>query len=202
MSDRQRCVTADRPEADQVRSLNLIADAASITTPSPAVRAYLRTFGLVAIVVYPDGSIGITQDVGRPLYAVPCAIWWCSQAHQAIEIKAQAEAEHTDDVCTVARDFGVTLAAHADVIARAEQAVRRLDDRLERAKANGLLKSFNRAFAARRLEARRRGQRFPQYAVCFDRLRRELYAAASGSVDVGMIERALGTTAKQQEVKP
>ncbi len=45
-----------------------------IETPSSSVRAYLRSFGAVAIVVYDDGTIGVTRDIGRPLRATPAAV--------------------------------------------------------------------------------------------------------------------------------
>ena len=72
MSDRQRCVTADRPEAGSSSISDLIAGAdAPIAIPSASVRAYLKTFGLVAIVAYADGWLSCTLDIGRPLRGHP-----------------------------------------------------------------------------------------------------------------------------------
>jgi hypothetical protein len=84
------------------------------------------------------------------------------------------------------------LASHADVVKRAAAAVERINDRLEAAKADGLLRCFNRAYAARRQDARRRGETFMPYNAAFGRLRRELYKAVAGDSNAGMIERALG----------
>jgi hypothetical protein len=64
---------ADRAETEGRPTNGTSFDAAPVT-PSPAVRTYLRSFGAVAIVIYPDGRLSCTKDVARPLRAQPVAI--------------------------------------------------------------------------------------------------------------------------------
>jgi len=80
---------ADRPDGEIPTKLEF-ADAAPIT-PSPAVRAYLRTFGAVALIIYDSGRIGVTRDIARPVSGRVAAIWWCRSAVEAIAVKQQAE---------------------------------------------------------------------------------------------------------------
>jgi hypothetical protein len=140
------------------------------------------------------GAIGCTKDIVRPLRSTPVAVWWAPNAHLALEVVRQAQAEESTDVYSVARGLGVQLASHSDVIARAEAAVQRINDRLETAKANGLLRTFNRRYAELRQDARRRGQCFMPYNAAFGRLKRELYAAVAGVGNADLIGRALGAT--------
>jgi len=72
--------------------------------------------------------------------------------------------------------------------------VQRISDRLEVAKADGLLRCFNRRYAELRQKARKRGVGMMAYPVAFDRLKREIYRAVAGELNADMIERALGIT--------
>jgi hypothetical protein len=181
-------------EAQGVRP-DVFADAdplPSVAIPTTAVRAYLRTFGAVAIVAYQDGSLGCTKDVGRPLRSKPVAVWWAPNAALAIEIVRQCQSEHHTDITTVARGLGVMLTAHDVAIANAERAVACLYARLEEARQRGLLQAFNQRYAALRQQARSQGVGFMAYSVAVHRLRGELMRAVAGDVRADMIDRALG----------
>lgn len=66
-----------------------------------------------------------------------------------------------------------------------------MDVALDRAKADGLLKTFNQRYQYERRLARSQGRDFMGYAEAHSRLRRELYKAASGKINMQMIATAL-----------
>jgi hypothetical protein len=164
----------------------------AITVPSTAVRAYLRTFGAVAIVAYADGTVGCTKDIGRPLRSKPVAVWWAPNAALAIEVVRQCEAEHNTDITGVAYGLGVRLTPNNVAIANAERAVACLDDRMAQAQNAGLLKTLNTRYRQARMAARQRGQSFPPYQIVHRRFTQLLYRIAAGEVPTrSLVEEAL-----------
>jgi hypothetical protein len=125
MSPQPVVCIAESAEAANCRRSPTIAgeDAVPITIPSTAVRAYLRSFGAIAIVAYADGSIGCTKDIGRPLRSKPIAVWWAPNAALAIEVVRQCQAEESSDVTSVAYGLNIRLTAHDVAIANAQRAL-------------------------------------------------------------------------------
>jgi len=176
------------------------ADAAPIAVPSASVRAYLRTFGAIAIVAYADGSIGCTKDIGRPLRSKPIAVWWAPNAALAVEVVRQCQAEHHADITAVAYGLGIHLTPHSTAVANAQRALDTLDARLEEARQCGYLKVFNRKYAALRQAARKQGAGFMAYNVAVLRLKRELARCAAGKVDGSVVDRALKAAPQAREL--
>jgi hypothetical protein len=166
--------------------------APEIVVPSTAVRAYLRTFGAIAIVAYADGSIGCTKDIGRPLKSKPVAVWWAPNAGLAVEVVRQCEAEHHTDITSVAYGLGVRLTPNDVAIANAERALATLDARIKEAQQRGYMKVFNKRYAHLRRQARSQGASFMSYGVAVHRLKQELARCLAGKVDGSVVERALG----------
>lgn len=156
----QQPVTCVRAEAE-----GAFYGAAEITVPSTAVRAYLRTFGAVAIVAYADGSTGCTKDIGRPLRSKPVAVWWAPNAGFAIEVVRQCQAEHNTDITSVAHGLNIRLTPNDVTIANAERALAVLDARLEEAQQRGYMKVFNKRYAHLRRRPRQQGASFMSYGV-------------------------------------
>jgi hypothetical protein len=77
--------------------------------------------------------------------------------------------------------LGVALSDHAVVMQRVQAAVGRLDGKLARAKDNGDLKFFNRAYHAYRLVCQHRGEHAMPYGTAVARLRKLLAGAAAGA---------------------
>lgn len=75
-------------------------------------------------------------------------------------------------VQAAARRYGVGLKDHDAVMASVAVGVERIAGEIETSRKDGTLADFNAEFQRRRLEAQKRGQRFPTYAPAlakFDR---------------------------------
>jgi hypothetical protein len=166
-------------------------DSEAVTVPSTAVRAYLRSFQLVALVCS-GGKISVSRDPFRPMGGRIEAVWWVGSAAQALEVMHQCEREESLDVYSVAQGLGVQLTANDAAIANAERSVACLDARMAQAQNAGLLKTLNHRYREARMAARQRGQTFPPYAVVHRRFKQALYRIAAGERPTrSLVEQAL-----------
>ena len=151
----------------------------------PAARDYIRAFNLVAIAIYPGGRIHLTRD---PRNVV--AAWWCdaSKAGRVLQLSRLGRVSIEE----AARQLGVQLGTHGQVMTRSMAAVARIDDGLLEAAEAGQLRHFNRTYRERREAARERGHGFMTYAQARRRLRTALAEAAAGRLTVGIVERVFG----------
>jgi hypothetical protein len=67
-----------------------------------------------------------------------------------------------------------------------------IDERLAKAKADGLLRFFNSEYRRRRLAAREHGRSFMNYWTARDRLRRALAEVAAGESPPAIVARVFG----------
>jgi len=79
------------------------------------------------------------------------------------------------------------------VLKRVRERTQRLDEALQNAQNNGLLKTFNFTFRKRRLAAQQAGKRFMSYATAQRRLRRAITEtiANGGVIDTSIVGRVL-----------
>jgi hypothetical protein len=166
-------------------------DAEAVTVPSTAVRAYLRSFQLVALVCS-GGKISVSRDPFRPMGGRIEAVWWIGSAAQALEVMHQCELEESLDVYSVAQGLGIRLTPNNVAIANAERAVASLDARMAQAQNAGLLKTLNTRYRQARMAARQRGQTFPPYQIVHRRFTQLLYRIAAGEVPTrSLVDEAL-----------
>lgn len=182
----------NKPPANGAAQLFRSANPApAIEVPPAPVRAYLRSFQLAAVCVLSDGTVTAVRDIARVI-GTPVAAWWTTPSG-AIAIVDQCRAAMTTDIEAVAAALRVPLTPHERVIERATASVRHMADLLEQAKRNGSLQGFNRAYSAARAQARASGRQMMPYTMALDRLKRELYNAASGAqISGSIIAAALG----------
>jgi hypothetical protein len=170
----------------------------AIAVPSTAVRAYLRSFQLVALVCS-GGRISVSRDPFRPMGGRIEAVWWVGSAAQALEVMEQCRREETLDVYSVAQGLGIRLTSNNVAIANAERAVTCLDARMAAAQDAGLLKALNHRYREARMAARQRGQSFPPYQIVHRRFTQLLYRIAAGEVPTrSLVEQALDVSASKQ----
>ena len=114
----------------------LVADRAgadtAIVTPSAPIRAYLQAYGLCAIAITRDQTIHLTRDVGR-LRPLPIIGAWWAPAGSCVRIKQLLDRQGSTDVLAAAAALRCVIAPHNEVIARARDAVGRIDHALEAA---------------------------------------------------------------------
>ena len=165
------------------------SDSGGIPVPPTTIRAFLKLRGICAIARTADNRIVITRDLGRlPRTAV--AVWW-GNAHTVLSIRQHLARHGGLDIPTAAAQLRLSITAHGTVIGRASSAVDRIERALDQARRTGKLAAFNRAYAALHRQARAEGRKMPPYGRCYARLRQELFKASSGTIDAGIIERAL-----------
>jgi hypothetical protein len=95
---------AERPEVESVTQREGFPDTAhapAVILPSLAVRAYLGTFGICAIVACADGHIGVTKDMGRAAKGRIIACWWTTAAG-TVAIMRQCGRDNNDIVSVAA----------------------------------------------------------------------------------------------------
>jgi hypothetical protein len=177
MSDRQRCVTADRPEAKTETCFRFAGAVAAPTIPSTAVRAYLKMFQCIAVYVFGDGRVSVSADPFTLKRAPIAGIWWCSSPAQALAIKRQCEAEEISDVVSVAAGLRIGITSNAVAISRAQAAIARMHTLVDQAQQAGLMKMLNGRYREERMRARQRGNSFPPYATVHRRFVSSLYAS-------------------------
>jgi hypothetical protein len=182
------------------RVVERVADRAfagsAVAIPSTAVRAYLRSFQLVALVCS-GGKISVSRDPFRPMGGKIEAVWWVGSAAQALEVMHQCELEESLDVYSVARGLGVQLTANDTAISNAEKAVTCLDARMAQAQDAGLLKTLNTRYRQARMAARQRGESFPPYQIVHKRFTQLLYRIAAGERPTrSLVEEALGVASE------
>jgi hypothetical protein len=91
MSPQLVACVADSAEADESEAR--FAFAVPIATPSPQIRAYLKMFQCIAVIVYDDGRVSVSRDPFTPKHAPIAGVWWVSSPAQALAIKERCEAE-------------------------------------------------------------------------------------------------------------
>ena len=180
-------------QAESVPARDIFAGDAAVVTPSPAIRAYLQAYGLCVIAITRDQTVHLTRDVGR-LRPLPVLAAWWGPAAACVRIKQLLDRQGSVDVLAAAASLRVVVAPHDAVIAKARDAVGRIDHALEVAQANGLLKLFNHRYRIERQKARAQGRQFPPYGAAFTRFKRLLYTAAPGAegFDGDIVNKALG----------
>jgi len=141
---------------------------------SQAVNDYLAAFDLVAL----------TAD-GKPTHDPRRVAWWCARADA--ERLVERARRDGGDVAAAARKLGVAVADHATVLARAEAAVRRINNGVEWARRTGVLAELNAEYKRRRLLAEQRGETFMRYGEMQAKLGRVLAAQVAGSSTTGTL---------------
>jgi hypothetical protein len=197
MSDRQRCVTADRPEAKTETCFRFAGAVAAPTIPSTAVRAYLKMFGCVAVCGYDDGRVSVSRDPFTPKHEPIAGVWWVSSPVAALAIKARCEHDEHADVARAAAGLRIALTSNAAAIANAERAIRRMNTLVDAAQQQGLMKMLNARYRQERMRARQQGRCFPAYGVVHKRFVQSLLRIASGETpNKSLVEMALGVTSE------
>ena len=153
--------------------------------PKP-VRDYLHEFGLACIYVTPAGRIGVTRDLADA-GAIAAALWTkdAATAHAVVRaigaLRSPASVEAaTAEVLAAAKRVDAVLSEHAVVVARARDALTRLDTKIELARQSGTLQFFNSEYRRRREAARAAGKGFMRYGTALAKLRGLLAGAAAG----------------------
>jgi hypothetical protein len=135
----------------------------TIPIVSARVRAYLADFGAIAVAITERVKIKITDDPSG------CYVAWWLAAKDAERLRAACKARGDVEAC--ARILHIKITPHEVALMKADAALARLDRILTAAKANGDMKTFNRAYRARRAAA---GGHYMSYTVAEQRLRQEL----------------------------
>jgi hypothetical protein len=100
------------------------------------LKNYMNAFGIAALVRYRDGRVGVSRGPQR----AEAAFWLPADRAGDVFLLAPWNG---GDILAAAEVLGVHLTEHHQMIARSRAAVERLDERLARAKADGLLRFFN-----------------------------------------------------------
>jgi hypothetical protein len=140
-----------------------------------ALRGYIHAFDLHAVCQYSDGRIAVS---GNPAGAT--IAFWCEGRRDAGFV-AKLATDGRMSIPDAAQQLHVRVAPHAHVVARAEEAIGRLNASLAKANNDGSLRAFNRQYRARREAARSRGQGFMTYAAARNRLLHALAEHAAGT---------------------
>jgi hypothetical protein len=163
------------------------SDEAAIPPLPREVKAYIEAFGIAAIVTYPDGRIGVTQNPKGAATA-----WWCD-AKQAGAVVRTARANGCN-VLAALHELKVPVTEHCVVLARAQTAARRISVALAQAQDRGDLAFFDAEYKLRRLAAQAAGRGFMSYAQARSRLQKAIAGAAAtgGELTRSLIETVLG----------
>jgi hypothetical protein len=165
-----------------------------IEPPSRAVRDYLAGFNLGCILIRPSGEIEVARSLAR--MGPVAALWWVrdwSSAHQVVRAIGEQRSGTVEaaiaEIRAAAVRVDVVLSERSVVVARARDALARLDTKIELARQNGVLQFFNREYQRRRLAARAAGARFMTYGEAKRRLRKLLARAAAGTPIANVLQR-------------
>jgi hypothetical protein len=143
---------------------------------------YLAAFSIAAVTVQGDRITAYHR--ARDIPGTVDWIGWLRAADaERVVRRAQAFGKITDAanaVLAAARDLGVGLTGHSDLLIRVKAATTRIASQTEAARVNGHLKAFNQQFKARRLRAAAEGKTFMSYTAALRRLRGELATKAAG----------------------
>jgi hypothetical protein len=145
---------------------------------------YCRRAGLSSVYISPIGRIRTGSD---PLRAGAVGAWWAKtdDAARVAELARQIAKRLPAPAAIVraAHQLEIPLTNHATAMARAHEAVARLEARTRAASDAGELTVFHKEYKRRRLEAKAAGRRFMSYNQARARLRTLLeQTAASGEV--------------------
>jgi hypothetical protein len=124
------------------------------------------------------------------------ALWWVrdwSSAHQVVQAIGEAQPASVEaavaEIRAAAARCDVVLSEHAVVVARARDALARLDTKIELARQSGTLQFFNSEYRRRREEARATGKGFMRYGTALAKLRQLLAGAAAGTPIANVLQR-------------
>jgi hypothetical protein len=149
------------------------------------VRDYLAGFGLGCILVRPTGEVQVARNWGQP--PVAAALWAQDQKTAWQVVRAIGEVQPSSVEAAVAEiraaavRVDAVLSEHSAVVARARDALARLDTKIELARQTGTLAFFNAEYRRRREAARAAGKGFMRYSTALARLRQLLAGAAAGA---------------------
>jgi hypothetical protein len=147
---------------------------------------YLAAFSIAAILVKAERILVFHRPADLP-HTVD-AIWWLRAADAERVVKrARALGRLTDApnaVMGAARDLGVGLTAHDDLLRRVRAATQRIASDLEHARMAGHLRDFNRRYKVLRLQAQSEGRPFMSYEKAKRRLRGALATKAAAIANV------------------
>jgi hypothetical protein len=191
------CV-ADSAETETFPPVGRFAEAdpaSAVTTPSTAVRAYLRMFRCVAVYVSDGDRVSVSLDPFTPKHPPIAAVWWVNSAPAALAIREECEAEESSDVVTIAAGLHIALTTNAQAITNAERAIARMNVLVDQAQQQGLMRCLNARYRQERMRTRDQGRSFPPYAIIHKRFVQSLLRIASGEVPQrSLVEIALGIT--------
>jgi hypothetical protein len=142
---------------------------------------YLSSFSIAAVAVHGGRIVAYHRPGDIP----GCVDWigWCRSADaERVVRRATHFGKLTDAanaVAAAARDVGVGLTAHDDLLRRVQAATQRIANDVETARMAGRLKDFNREFKNRRLKAQSEGRPFMSYETAKRRLRGALATKAA-----------------------
>jgi hypothetical protein len=142
------------------------------------VKRYIAAFNITSICIDRTGRLLVSRD---PAGAVE-AFWLPAEPAGAVLRIARADSGNIQ-AC------GVRVTEHHVMVARARASIERLDERLARAKADGLMTFFNLQYRVRRLAAREAGQGFMSYGAAEARLRRAIVDAAACASPPALVRR-------------
>ena len=164
-----------------------------IAPPPKPVCNYLSGFGLACIYIVPDGRISVTRNLAD--VGAVAAAWWAKDA--AAHAVVRAIGEHaptgveaaTAEILAAAKRVDAVLSEHDVVVARARNALARLDTKIEHARRTGTLAFFNSEYQRRREAARAAGKGFMRYNTALSKLRKLLAGAAAGAPVSDVLQR-------------
>ena len=140
--------------------------------PSPIIQPlsrdsldYVAAFGLRCICVTSSGRVFTAKNP----QAGTAGAWW-TKSEDADRIAAIAWS--TGDVPGAAAKLGVVATPHEVVVRRVQARTARIEAAIQQALNEGTLKTFNREFRRRRLEAQVKGVPFMTYQTAYTRLRK------------------------------
>jgi hypothetical protein len=153
-----------------------------IESLSPSARDYLAAFDLAAVAISPTGRVFISKN---PTGA--SAAFWC-RAGEADKVANAAW--HKGDIAEAARRLHIAVTPHPILVARIATRTKRIDEALARAKADGLMQQFHRAYKERRLKAKAHGAPFMSFGEAERRLRKLIAdsIAAGGTIPQSFTE--------------
>jgi hypothetical protein len=148
---------------------------------------YLSAFSIAAIVLKAQRITAYHRPQDIP-GTVDWIGWLRAADAERVVRRAQAFGKLSDAasaVAAAARDLGVGLTGHDDLLRRVQAATARIANQTEQARVNGHLKAFNAAYKARRLKARAQGKPFMPYTAALRRLRGLLATKAAANSGAG-----------------
>jgi hypothetical protein len=142
---------------------------------------YLAAFSIAAITVQGDRIVAYHRPADIP-GSVDWIGWLRAADAERVVRRAQGFGKITDAANAVraaARDIGVGLTAHDDLLTRVRAATQRIANEVETARMAGYLKDFNHRYKTLRLRAQSEGRPFMSYSQAVRKLRGALATSAA-----------------------